>query len=100
GVRGMKSPDDHASALQEQGNGVLFVAVDNEFAGIITVADPIKESTPAAIDHLHELGLQIVMLTGDNERTARAVAKKLRIDQVEAGLRPEQKHDRVIQLRG
>jgi Cu+-exporting ATPase len=99
GVRGMETLDERASSLQEQGNGVMFVAVDNDFAGIIAVADPIKESTPAAIQHLHQLGLKIVMLTGDNERTARAVAKQLRIDEVEAGLRPEQKHERVRQLR-
>ena len=63
------------------------------------VADPIKESTPATIEHLHQLGLKIIMLTGDNERTARAVAEKLGIDEVEAGVEPQRKHERVRQLR-
>jgi Cu+-exporting ATPase len=77
----------------------VYLAVDAEFAGLISVADPIKESTPAAIEHLHNLGMKIVMLTGDNARTALAVAKELGIDQVEAGLQPAQKHQRVRELR-
>ena len=63
------------------------------------MADPIKESTPGAIEQLHRLGLKIIMLTGDNERTARAVAQKLGIDEVEAGVEPQHKNDRVRQLR-
>ncbi|HJT82374.1 MAG TPA: copper-translocating P-type ATPase [Chthoniobacterales bacterium] len=98
-VKTIGTIEQEASALQQQGNGVMFVAVDNEFAGFIVVADPIKESTPSAIEHLHQLGLRIVMLTGDNELTAQAVAQKLHIDQVEAGLAPDQKHERVRQLR-
>ncbi len=78
---------------------MIFVAVDDCAAGIIAVADPIKESTPAAIAQLHTLGLKIIMLTGDNERTARAVAEKLGIDEIEAGVEPQHKHERVRQLR-
>src|SRR5262249_10548312 len=78
---------------------VIFVAVDCTTAGIIVVADPIKQTTPDAIEHLHQLGLKIIMLTGDNERTARSVAGKLGIDVVEAGVEPQRKHERIGQLR-
>ena len=73
----------------------LFVAADGRFAGLLAVADPIKQSAPAAIDELRRLGVHIVMLTGDNERTARAVAEQLGIEQVEAGVKPHEKHQRV-----
>ena len=76
----------------------VFVAVDGAFAGLIAVSDPIKQTTAAAIKQLHELGIKVAMLTGDNERTAKAVANQLSIDEVEAGVSPEQKHDRVKQL--
>jgi Cu+-exporting ATPase len=77
----------------------IFVAVDGQFAGKLSVADPIKPSTPEAVRALHELGLKIVMLTGDNEQTARAVAGELGIDDFAAGVSPQDKHDRVKQLR-
>jgi Cu+-exporting ATPase len=67
---------------------------------MIAVADPIKKSTPEAVRELQRLGLKVIMLTGDNERTARAVAKKLGLDQVEAGVAPKDKHERVTALRG
>jgi Cu+-exporting ATPase len=82
-----------------QGNGVVFVAIDGIAAGIIAVADPIKATTPAAIEHLHQLGIKIIMLTGDNERTARSVAEKLGIDEVEAGVEPQHKNERIRHLR-
>ena len=75
------------------------LALDDRAAGIIAVADPIKESTPGAIEQLHKLGLKIIMLTGDNERTARRVAEKLDIDQVEAGVEPQHKNERIRRLR-
>jgi len=77
----------------------IFVAVDGQFAGTLSVADPIKTSTPEAVRALHELGLKFVMLTGDNEQTARAVAGELGIDDFAAGVSPQDKHDRVKQLR-
>jgi Cu+-exporting ATPase len=77
----------------------MFVSVDGDFAGYLAVSDPIKQSTHDAVQTLHELGLRIIMLTGDNERTAAHVAKQLGIDQFQAGVRPEDKHDRVKQLR-
>jgi Cu+-exporting ATPase len=88
-----------AAKLQQQGQTAIFAAMDDQPAGILTVADPIKESTPGAIEHLHQLGIKIIMLTGDNQRTARAVAEKLGIDQVEAGVEPHHKNKRVRQLR-
>ncbi len=81
---------------------VIYVAVDGRFAGAIAVADPIKASTPEAVAALHALGLRVVMLTGDHEATARAVARDLGIDEFAAGLSPEEKHDwiRAAQQRG
>ena len=88
-----------AVELQAQGQTALFVAIDGRAAGILAVSDPIKESARAIIERLHQLGIKIIMLTGDNERTARAVAKKLGIDEVEAGVDPQRKHERVRTLR-
>ncbi len=99
GIDGFDELQRQAAELQQQGQTVIFVAIENRPAGILAVADPIKESTPAAVDHLHKLGIKIVMLTGDNERTARAVGKKLGLDEVEAGVEPQRKSDRVRQLR-
>jgi Cu+-exporting ATPase len=99
GVHEIHNFAKRAGDLQEQGNGVIFVAIDGRAAGIISVADPIKESTPAAIDHLHNLGVKIIMLTGDNERTAHSVASRLGIDEVEAGVEPQHKNERVRKLR-
>lgn len=91
--------NERAVQLQQDGNTVIFVAVDGQLAGIVAVADPIKASTPDAIAALHRLGLRIVMLTGDNERTARAVANKLSIDEFVAGVKPADKQRRVTDLR-
>src|SRR5690606_35670214 len=67
--------------------------------GLLAVSDPIKESTPEAIRALHDLGLRVVMLTGDHHETARSVAERLGIDEFEAGVRPQDKHERVRALR-
>ena len=88
-----------ANTLREQGQGVIFVAVAGELAGLLSVSDPVKETTPQAIKKLHELGLKIVMLTGDNEKTAQAVAQSLGIDEVEAGVKPQDKYQKVKDLR-
>jgi Cu+-exporting ATPase len=98
GINGLEEISSKASDLQTEGRGVIYVAIDNQLAGIIAVADPIKESTPPAIEHLHTLGITIVMLTGDNERTARSVANRLGIDRFEAELTPENKQERIRQL--
>ncbi|HEY6670789.1 MAG TPA: copper-translocating P-type ATPase, partial [Methyloceanibacter sp.] len=80
-----------AEAMRKDGQTVMFLAVDEKLAGLLAVADPIKPTAAEAIAKLHALGLRIVMATGDNETTAKAVAAKLGIDEVRAGLRPEDK---------
>ena len=90
--------DARAESLRAEGQTVMLVAVGGRFAGIIGVADPIKESTPEAIAQLHKEGLALVMLTGDNETTARAVADRLGIDEVIAGVLPEEKAAKVAAL--
>jgi Cu+-exporting ATPase len=87
-----------AEPLQCRGETVIFVASGGTAAGILSVADPIKETTPAAIRALHALGLRIVMLTGDNRHTAEAVAKRIGLDEVEAGLNPNDKQARIRAL--
>src|SRR3546814_18718834 len=69
----------------------MFVVVEGRLAGLVSVADPVKETTPAALQALHAEGLRIVMVTGDNERTARAVAGRLGIDELRADVLPEDK---------
>ncbi|MEI4233133.1 heavy metal translocating P-type ATPase [Roseovarius sp. D22-M7] len=93
------SSDDAADALRLEGKTAMYVAVDGSLAGIVAVADPIKDSTEGAIRELHALGLTIIMATGDNRRTAEAVARKLGIDEVRAGVLPEDKQKLVEELR-
>ncbi|MEQ9322182.1 MAG: heavy metal translocating P-type ATPase [Polyangiaceae bacterium] len=87
-----------AEALRGDGQTVMFVAIDGALAGIIGVADPIKDTTPEAIAALHEESLRVVMLTGDSETTARAVAAQLGIDEVIAGVLPDEKAAKVASL--
>jgi Cu+-exporting ATPase len=89
---------ERSNSLREEGQTVMFVAVDNKSAGIIGVADPIKESTPEAIKTLHEQGIKVIMLTGDNKTTAQAVAKKLGIDEIIADVLPDQKLQAISKL--
>jgi Cu+-exporting ATPase len=98
-VTGVEALESKAAELQQQGQGAVFVAIGSRAAGVLAVSDPIKETTPTAIEHLHRLGIKVIMLTGDNERTARAVAQKLGIDEVEAGVEPQHKNERVRKLR-
>lgn len=91
--------DSRADELQQQGRTVMYVAVDQHFAGLVAVSDPIKKSSAEAVRTLHELGMRIIMLTGDNEKTAKSVANQLGIDEFQAGVRPEQKHERIKELR-
>jgi Cu+-exporting ATPase len=91
--------DAKADTLRAEGKTAMFIAVDGALAGIVAVADPIKESTTQAIRELHAQGLRVIMATGDNERTAQAVAGKLGIDEVRAGILPEAKKDLIDQLR-
>ncbi len=88
-----------AVKLQDEGKTAMFVAIDGKAAGILAVADPIKTTTAEAIKDLHALGLKLVMLTGDNRRTADAVAKQLGLDSVEAEIEPAGKVAHVQKLR-
>jgi len=87
--------DEHRA----EGEGVMFVAVDGKLAGIVVVADPIKESAISAVAELRRSGIHVVMLTGDNARTAEAVARRVGIDEVMADVLPDQKQAKVQQLR-
>ncbi len=80
-----------AEGFRADGQTVMFVSVDGQVAGLLGIADPIKETTPEAIKQLHELGIRIVMLTGDSRTTAEAVAGKLNLDEVVAEVLPNQK---------
>ncbi len=82
---------EKADAMRGEGKTVMYVAASGKLAGLVAVADPIKEMTASTIKALHEAGLTIIMATGDNERTAKAVAAKLGIDEVRAGVLPEDK---------
>jgi Cu+-exporting ATPase len=84
--------------LRDDGNSVIFLAVDGRLAGALAVHDPIKESTPSAIDALHQAGIRIVMATGDGPTTAHAVARRLGIDEVHGEVRPQDKADLVARL--
>jgi Cu+-exporting ATPase len=86
---------DKAESMRSDGQTVMFVAVDGTAAGLLGVADPIKETTPEAIRGLHRDGVRVVMLTGDSRTTAQAVAKKLGLDDVVAEVLPDQKADAV-----
>jgi Cu+-exporting ATPase len=90
---------ERAAALQRDGKTVLFVALDKKAAGLLAVADPIKESTAEAITLLHELDVKLVMATGDNRRTAEAVARQLGLDQFEAEVEPADKNRKVNALK-
>ena len=87
-----------AESLRQDGQTVMFLAVNGKAVGIIGVADPIKSSSHDAIRSLHEEGIQIVMLTGDSRTTAQAVARKIGIDDVEAEVLPDQKSEVVKRL--
>lgn len=88
-----------AEALRGDGATVIVVAIDGRVAGLLAIADPVKETTPAAIKALQAAGIRIVMLTGDNHTTAEAVAHRLGIDEVEAEVLPEEKSSVVARLR-
>jgi P-type Cu+ transporter len=100
-ARAGADPSAFAAASDEaraEGRTVMFVAVDGRLAGIVGVADPIKETTPEAIRALHDAGVRVVMLTGDNRKTAEAVAKKIGIDEIHANVSPEDKNRIIREL--
>ena len=82
---------EKANARRDEGETVMFIILDGAIAGLVSVTDPVKETTPDAIKALHDLGFRIIMATGDNERTAKAVAARLGIDEIRADVLPEDK---------
>ena len=99
GISGLDSLKREVDQLQAEGNTVVHAAVDGKAAGILAIADPIKATTPEAISEIHRLGLRAVMLTGDNQRTATAVGRKLGLDEVHAEVAPQDKQQVVQKLR-
>ncbi len=89
---------DRSEELRRDGQTVMYLVIDGTVAGLLSVADPVKVSTPEAIRLLHDDGVRIVMLTGDNRTTAEAVAQKLGIDEIQAEVLPEQKGEIVKRL--
>lgn len=99
---GINLPADLAAsarAYQEDAKTLVWVARENEAVGIFAISDPIKETTPTAIAALHRLGIRLVMATGDNEFTARAIGRSLGIDEIHAGLSPEEKIQLIRKLK-
>ena len=91
--------ESQAADMQNDGKTVMYIAHGDELSGIVAVADPIKETTQEAIKALHKLGIKIIMATGDNERTAKAVARRLGIDDVKADVLPADKKALIEELR-
>ncbi|MFH1360705.1 MAG: heavy metal translocating P-type ATPase [Candidatus Omnitrophota bacterium] len=89
---------EKAIAMQEKAQTVVWVAQEKKVLGILGISDPIKKSTPQAIKELHSLGLKVIMLTGDNQKTAQAIARELNIDDVRAELEPKDKQKIVKEL--
>ncbi len=96
--RGLDPDETAAQAFADEGKTPVFVAVDGKFAGIIAIADLPKETSREAIAHLHRLGLEVIMLTGDNRRTAEAIARQVGVDRVLAEVLPEQKSAEIKKL--
>ncbi len=92
--------DDKVISLEQGGKSIIFVAQDSFLMGFIGVADPLKEETYVAIDQLRKLDLELIIVTGDNERTANAIAKSAGIDRVKAGVLPAEKADEVKRIQG
>ena len=99
GISGLDSLKEQAEKLQAEGNTVVHTAIDGKAAGILAIADPIKATTPEAISEIHRLSLRAVMLTGDNQRTATAVGKRLGLDEVHAEVLPQDKQQVILKLR-
>jgi P-type Cu+ transporter len=99
GVAEVGALESLAAPHQAEGATAVFVAVDGRAGGVITVADPVKSTTPEALAELRDLGVNVIMLTGDNPRTAEAVARKLGIPDFQAGVTPQDKHQKVKLLK-
>jgi len=99
GVADTSALESLAASRQAEGETAIFVAVDKCAAGVLTVADPVKANTPEALTQLRDLGVSVLMLTGDNSRTAEAVARRLGIAEFQAGVTPQDKHEKVKALK-
>jgi Cu+-exporting ATPase len=99
-ARGLQFDEVVAQKLASEGKTPVFVAVENRVSGVIAIADPVKPGSRAAIQRMRAQGLEVVMLTGDNERTARAIAREVGVERVLAGVRPAQKAEAIGQLQG
>jgi len=99
GVADIAAREALAASHQAEGATAIFVAIDGRTAGVMIVADPVKSTTPQALAELRELGVNVLMLTGDNPRTAEAVARKLGIADFQAGVTPHDKHEKVKSLK-
>jgi Cu+-exporting ATPase len=99
GVKIAPELSSRAVELQDDARTVVWIAAEGRATGILGITDPIKETTPTAIEALHSLGVEVIMATGDNRKTAEAVSKELKIDRVMAGLAPKEKHEIVRALR-
>jgi Cu+-exporting ATPase len=95
---GLKEMESEVDRLRGEGQTVMFVAIDGKLGGFIGVMDPIKESTAAAIQSLKDLGIKVIMVTGDNQRTAEAIGRKVGVDQVMADVLPQKKAEIVKSL--
>ncbi|MEW4561777.1 heavy metal translocating P-type ATPase [Bremerella sp. JC770] len=94
--------EDHQVEFSPTGSSEgtkVYLAVDGKYAGALTVSDPLKDTTAGAIASLHDMGIRVIMMTGDNAQVAEAIAKKLNIDDYQADLSPQDKHDRIQKLR-
>ncbi|WP_148253134.1 heavy metal translocating P-type ATPase [Aidingimonas lacisalsi] len=98
GVTGLEALDEAMQTLEDKGRTVVIVAADGQARGLVAVADTLKEESREAIRGMHDLGLHVVMITGDNERAAHAVAEEVSIDEVQAGVLPEGKVDAIRAL--
>ena len=95
---GLDTDPAGAHRLADQGKTPIFVAIDGAFAGIIAISDPIKEGSAAAVKRLHDLGLEVIMLTGDNSRTANSIARQVGVDRVGAEVLPDAKGEEIRKL--
>jgi P-type Cu+ transporter len=98
-VRSLQQLDTLANELQREGHTVVWVGIEGEAAGLLAISDPIKSSTPEAVENLHHAGLKIIMLTGDNKETARQVASRLKIDDIVAEITPAEKQAKVFEFK-
>jgi Cu+-exporting ATPase len=99
GVPDISALEQLAAPLQAEGATAIFVAIDGRHAGVLTLADPLKPTTPQALTDLRALGVNVLMLTGDNRRTAETVARQLGIQDFEAGVTPHDKHEKIKALK-